>query len=472
MLLLILIVLSELSLVGDQDSELPDLAWDLPSGCQCDVDLHLASGCQHILKSLPPSSQIRKIPDIANEKDANDFLQFVSILPTLDEPPQLQIDTLNIALKPDLLQKVASSVSTIKTLKHLKLSLVGHKDSKWPEITWDLPAGCETEVDLQVALGCLSQHAVKSLPPSSTIHKKVNIITLGGSHRSTGGQSFSATSKVQRILITDDTITSSQYLTPLSSPVDNACVVTQPGTNTAIIVGGQKWMLSYSEEPLTYDIIEGRPGPSLPTLKYDRAWTPAAFIHGTRLYCTAGNSGLLTTEYIELEEKGSVWQDDIHPIPESRVCSSFVSCQDRFFILGGCVTTGDECNSNVWEWSSSQQKCKTLSKMIYSRQNHTVATDGNHIWVFGDDSKVEGNTTEMYDIINNKWQEMGKIPHTVHSTASIYHDRIVYIIGGVIDDKPSNQILAYHVDTDSWETLKGKLPSPVSHHTAVIVPPV
>ena len=113
--------MSELSLVVDGYSQWPDITWNLPAGCQTEVDLDLipADSTQYAVKSLPRLSKIKQKQIVVENNHADAFITFLSSISNVNTSIQHQIEELNISLSQKLLHKLSTCVNGSESMQYL-----------------------------------------------------------------------------------------------------------------------------------------------------------------------------------------------------------------------------------------------------------------------------------------------------------------------------------------------------------------
>jgi DNA-binding CsgD family transcriptional regulator/N-acetylneuraminic acid mutarotase len=69
---------------------------------------------------------------------------------------------------------------------------------------------------------------------------------------------------------------------------------------------------------------------------------------------------------------------------------------------------------------------------------------------------------------DERWRELPELPAARSSFGLAYYDRKLYVIGGEVDGKPSDQVVRYDASTRTWVALSAK-PTAVSDVQAVVV---
>lgn len=69
---------------------------------------------------------------------------------------------------------------------------------------------------------------------------------------------------------------------------------------------------------------------------------------------------------------------------------------------------------------------------------------------------------------DERWRELPELPAARASFGLAYFDRKLYVIGGEVDGKPSNQVVRYDASTKTWVALSAK-PTAVSDVQAIVV---
>ena len=121
-------------------------------------------------------------------------------------------------------------------------------------------------------------------------------------------------------------------------------------------------------------------------------------------------------------------------------------------------------------------KWENLAPRLNPCHGFQLAADGNYIYAFGGFA-YEASTSpawksldvvERYNILTNKWEEINTMPRRRSSNLAIQMGKKVYLLGGWnstpkfendVDGTFHSEIDVYDISTNTFETLKEKLPS-------------
>ena len=107
--------------------------------------------------------------------------------------------------------------------------------------------------------------------------------------------------------------------------------------------------------------------------------------------------------------------------------------------------------------------------MITKRGCFSAVFHEGYVFVFGGLNYTEKilKKCERFSVSDNKWEpiaDMGE-PRKNSSACTLTTDTI-YIFGGSSQSQSSDTIEQYSIATNTWNTLKVKLPSPISFLTS------
>ena len=125
---------------------------------------------------------------------------------------------------------------------------------------------------------------------------------------------------------------------------------------------------------------------------------------------------------------------------------------------------------NLQCYDPINQSCEfrqSLPKKIKNTRGASAITVASQIYLVGG----EGCICACYSPSQNQWTTL-KRPELVQVYASVVHiDGIIYLCGGGdYDDDPQDDIEAYNIEQNTWESLDIWLPEPLMFHFCAVLP--
>nr|CAH7725527.1 unnamed protein product [Callosobruchus chinensis]CAH7747782.1 unnamed protein product [Callosobruchus chinensis] len=148
------------------------------------------------------------------------------------------------------------------------------------------------------------------------------------------------------------------------------------------------------------------------------------------------------------------------------------SKRGRLFISGGISPEGVQ--NQVYSYDLATSKWSRRAPMLTPRADHVMVTIGDKLYVCGgwtEDEEFRRNlveTIDVYDVEQDCWQEVTKVPNPRYHAGITAVDRTIYFVGGfhndAMFDRRTMAIEHYDIDRDRW-TTEEKYPQRVWEHT-------
>jgi N-acetylneuraminic acid mutarotase len=165
---------------------------------------------------------------------------------------------------------------------------------------------------------------------------------------------------------------------------------------------------------------------------------------------------------------------------EARSSFGAIYHHNRIYVVGGHqgaehTYPPESFTARMTYYSFADSKWHNAAPRNYAAHGFQIAALGNYLYAFGGFAYEENNypkwksldVVERYDIANNKWEVIGKMPRRRSSNVVVPMGTKIYIMGGW-DSTPKNhgdidgtfhdEIDVYDTITNKWTTLKTKLP--------------
>ena len=168
--------------------------------------------------------------------------------------------------------------------------------------------------------------------------------------------------------------------------------------------------------------------------------------------------------FVTFETVYDTWKPNVVGNLEYR---NFYPSRSTLLPSGVTAITGGYQNDEVldlFQTFDSKFKFTKMPSMIYKRQGHgQVYADGS-LFVLGGWNYYQNslNQCEKFDFTKQTWSPISTIPYAKHSLGCCsFQATFIYVFGGY-DGEFLNIIDRYSINENKWETLKIKLPLPVS----------
>jgi len=112
---------------------------------------------------------------------------------------------------------------------------------------------------------------------------------------------------------------------------------------------------------------------------------------------------------------------------------------------------------------------RSLKRMRYERRQVASIGCGNELFIFGGNGNDEILAScECYNIVNDSWRMIAELPKPRYSCQAVVFSACIIavyggqVLNGMVDDEDyveSDDVLFYHIDTNTWSTPKWKLPT-------------
>lgn len=181
---------------------------------------------------------------------------------------------------------------------------------------------------------------------------------------------------------------------------------------------------------------------------------------------------LLTVACNKENDEGA-WKK-LSAFPGDKVYFTSVVYDEKAFIFFGEMVDDNlaikNYSNSVWVYDSKNDNWETLSPFQGElRSKSTGFTIGNSIYIVGGESTVEGELTELnevlkYDLQNDTWETLSVFPGTPRAggLAFVVNERVFYGFGYESGGIPLYDLWEFLPDTDQWEEIPsfpGLLPS-------------
>lgn len=130
------------------------------------------------------------------------------------------------------------------------------------------------------------------------------------------------------------------------------------------------------------------------------------------------------------------------PMPNPRYFVSSVILDDKIFVIGGTSIKKTMCQSNYWPETD-----------IYDLDRISV-------------DKVTTPVVEVYDISQDRWEQIAPMP-TARQCDAVLADRRIYTVGGFNGRYSTACFEVYDIDRNTWEKLPD-LPCSMSAHRLAV----
>lgn len=113
--------------------------------------------------------------------------------------------------------------------------------------------------------------------------------------------------------------------------------------------------------------------------------------------------------------------------------------------------------------------CHLLTPIQTARAEFACARVDNLIFCFGGylgEKEGANNKVEVYNIVNNQWQELPEMEKPIISGRAILHGKDIYILGGSFGET-KNTFLKYDTDSGDYTELP-LFKTPRNHFTMAI----
>ena len=201
-----------------------------------------------------------------------------------------------------------------------------------------------------------------------------------------------------------------------------------------------------------------------------KTWTPlqpmnkrrcdaSSVVYNNQIIVTAGGDQSveqLTLNAVQVDHS-IPWENIPVQLP-ARAGHCNVVYNERFIMIGGYEVFA--CSDSITEISLvPPYTSKLLATMPRTRYHHGVAIFGDKILIVGGMetrlSSTPLRSVIMYDITNNKFQELTPLPYPAHEMATVkWEDDYVILMGG--SDRystPTNKVLMYNIKTQKSHEL-------------------
>ena len=201
-----------------------------------------------------------------------------------------------------------------------------------------------------------------------------------------------------------------------------------------------------------------------------KTWTPLQLMNERRSGASSvvyNNQIVVTGGAFESMEKLSLNAVHVDPslpwenIPRIELPAKFGHCSvvynGRFIMIGGHFPIAG--SDSITEISLvPPYTSKHLATMPRTRFYHGAAIFGDKILIVGGQETSlpfqSLRSVVMYDITNNKFQELAPLPYPIHQMATVkWDDDNLIIMGGERYDKPTNKVLMYNIKTQTSQEL-------------------
>jgi N-acetylneuraminic acid mutarotase len=146
------------------------------------------------------------------------------------------------------------------------------------------------------------------------------------------------------------------------------------------------------------------------------------------------------------------WKE-LEPMPEVRSGGRIIVDENSAYYIGGA--DAEFMQDNVWKYDFKTNKWKILKPMPTARAEFACTRVDNLIFCFGGyigQKYGATNKVEVYDILNDRWQELPEMGESIISGRSILHGKDIYILGGSFGET-KNTFLKYNTDSGDYTEL-------------------
>lgn len=168
---------------------------------------------------------------------------------------------------------------------------------------------------------------------------------------------------------------------------------------------------------------------------------------------------MTTLTFRRIEAPTSTW-----PLPRQGHASVFH--KGYLYVFGGRVQgSGRIYVNDLWRYDPTQNTWEELSAadpshMPRKRHNHSCIVEADALYVFGGQTVSDVYLGDLwrFDLNTRHWSELAT-SHPRHSHSALKHGRSMVIFGGRTGLKPaiySNEVLAYDLDSNTWNSLYPK----------------
>jgi len=261
----------------------------------------------------------------------------------------------------------------------------------------------------------------------------------------------------------------------LASFTDNAVGVIQNAAsvihNDSIFVFGGRF---YVDNPETTEVVESLPTVSSEVLEYrfsDDQWFPKSSLTQAREYATAcihqdmafviggldeTDSALDLGTISVFDTVNGVWHEVNTSLAGTILSNASCNIIDNtMYIIGG--KNVDTAVNSVYSFDllsvapDAALQISALTPMNGARYNHSSTVLDGKIYVAGGQSGDDTlDTVEVYDPVENSWNDLKTMVNARHSFKLLSHDGVIYTIGGQ-SARLTTEAEAYDIASDNWQ---------------------
>ncbi|XP_026807019.1 uncharacterized protein LOC113549757 [Rhopalosiphum maidis] len=228
-------------------------------------------------------------------------------------------------------------------------------------------------------------------------------------------------------------------------------------------------------------------------------WTPVSFtsdnsvppsrskhsaaVHGNHIYVVGGRNGNWPLKDIWRYALSNNTWEQLHPTGDTLQNlqeHTAVVYQDKVYVFGGEVGFSSASESPLWSYSIKDNlwkkvKGKSGSNVPKGRRGHTALVYRNSMIIYGGYRDLKGSTNEMwaFHFDTESWHLLSQgrvLPPARHKHSAIIHDDIMWVYGGMTDLHERSDLWKFDFVKKKWSVLKTKVNPGLLHgHSATKV---
>lgn len=161
----------------------------------------------------------------------------------------------------------------------------------------------------------------------------------------------------------------------------------------------------------------------------------------------------------------SRWQK-MPELPEGRKNMAVLTHQNQLLVLAG--ETNDGIVPSVLAFDTRSLMWKEVAPKPTAVSYVSAAMIGEKIYVPGG-KMIDGKDTDLLEVLNPRswaWESKQRMPYAINGYALATVEGELFLFGGMINGQPTDIVLSYDPNNDSWEELNTKLANPLAYASA------
>ncbi|XP_024858188.1 kelch-like protein 7 isoform X2 [Kryptolebias marmoratus] len=148
----------------------------------------------------------------------------------------------------------------------------------------------------------------------------------------------------------------------------------------------------------------------------------------------------------------------------SRSGHGSVAANGLVYVCGGSNGISRRIVSSCEVYNPATRQWTTLCSMRQARKDHGLVAVQNRIYAVGGFLK----SVEYYDIATNEWRAAASMPCSLLVKCAAVGD-VIYVLAGESHDADLQQVMEYHIDSNSWVTSFKVSPFPFKDSVICVV---